>query len=51
MKIEPNADVRQVATLTFEWYTAFLDSGFTEAQAMELVSSMIRAMINGGTDG
>jgi hypothetical protein len=35
--IEPPADLRMIANMMFQLYTAFIQAGFTETQAMELV--------------
>jgi hypothetical protein len=36
-QVEPRSDVRQAARGLREFYTAFIDEGFTRAQAMQLV--------------
>lgn len=41
MKIEPHADLRKGATMTREAFIAFVDAGFTEDQALELVKVML----------
>lgn len=36
-KVEPPQEVRQAATMMFEYFTALTDAGFTEAQALKLI--------------
>ena len=43
MKVEPNYDLRQMATQAFEMYTAWIDAGFTETQALQLVAIVMTA--------
>lgn len=46
-KREPSADLRQSASQTHELYTALVDEGFTEAQALQLLGTMLAAAIQG----
>lgn len=41
MKTEPNADMRAMAALMWQMYTAMIDEGFTEDQAMTIISDML----------
>jgi hypothetical protein len=41
MKIEPRSDFRQGASVAYELYVAMIDAGFTEAQAMQVVISVL----------
>jgi hypothetical protein len=41
MKIEPRSDFRQAANVAYELYVAMIDAGFTEAQAMKVVISVL----------
>lgn len=40
-KVEPNADFRIAARTMFEMFTALVDEGFTEGQALVIVGQMI----------
>jgi hypothetical protein len=44
-QVEPRSEMRQAARGLREFYTAFIDEGFTRAQAMQLI---MHAMTNGG---
>jgi len=46
--VEPNADARVFAGMCFQWYTALVLEGFTEAQALVIVGQLIAAATNGG---
>ena len=37
-KVEPAQEVRQAAVLMFEYFTALTDAGFTERQALKIIS-------------
>lgn len=41
MKTEPNAEMRTLATMMWQMYTALIDEGFTEKQALEILSNML----------
>lgn len=41
--IEPHADIRQVANLWFQTYTASIHAGFTPDQAMQIVNTAVAA--------
>ena len=45
--IEPHADMRQLAATHMQLFTAWMEVGFTEKQAM----AMLRAAINGTMRG
>lgn len=40
-KTEPAADIRQMAAMYWEIYTAFIDNGFTPPQALYLCGVML----------
>ena len=44
---EPPADIRVAATTMFQIYTALLQAGFTEPQAMQLLGQMVAASAGG----
>lgn len=54
MKIEPHADMRQGATMLYQFYIALMDAGFSQSQAMELIKVQLSAAAqqngNGGGD-
>jgi hypothetical protein len=39
--IEPHADIRKAANVTFEIYTAFRQAGFTDEQAFQLARDIL----------
>ena len=41
MKIEPRAEFRQAAVVAYELYVSMIDAGFSEAQAMQVVLSVL----------
>lgn len=45
-KREPAADIRQAAAQMHGLYTALVDEGFTEAQALSILGTMMAASIN-----
>lgn len=45
--VEPHADIRQAATVWFQIYTACVDAGFNPEQAMEIVTTLIEAHVDG----
>ena len=45
-RIEPSADMREVAASMFQIFTAFRDAGFTAAQAMEFVTITFQQGLN-----
>jgi hypothetical protein len=42
-KVEPPAEIRQLAGMIFATYTAYIEAGFTEEQAMRLITASIAA--------
>lgn len=51
MKIEPDAAKRAAATEMWQLYVAFIDVGFSEAQALQILSNMvIESMRNTSND-
>lgn len=50
-KTEPNAELRQLASVMWQTYVALIDEGFTEQQALTIIGQMLAAGANGGTDG
>lgn len=44
--IEPNADLRGLAKIAFEFFRAFVDEGFTEMQAIRLCIGIILGVNN-----
>ncbi len=48
-KVEPSADARKAAGAAFEMYSAFVNQGFSEDQAMNLLMSLIVAQAKGGS--
>lgn len=51
IRIEPSADVRQGAKAMYQLFIALVQEGFTEAQALKMVSVMVQAQISGGGTG
>lgn len=45
--VEPSSDARQLAMVMFDFYSAYVAAGFTEAQAMTIVQTMICANAKG----
>jgi hypothetical protein len=43
VKIEPRADVRAATTELFAIFVGLVDAGFTENQALGMVSTMVQA--------
>jgi hypothetical protein len=43
---EPSADLRQLASMLFQTYTALTNEGFTEQQALVVIGQILAA--NGG---
>ena len=41
--VEPHADIRKAATVTFEIYVAFQQAGFTDEQAFQLARDVLAA--------
>lgn len=50
VKTEPNAEMRAMATMMWQMYTAFFDEGFTESQSLTILSHMLVASMGGGKD-
>lgn len=40
-KVEPSADQRGMANMLFGQYTAFVEAGFSEDQAFDLINSIL----------
>lgn len=40
---EPPAGVRQMAATMREWYVAFLQAGFTRAEALDVLAAMLKS--------
>lgn len=47
MKIEPPADMREMATAHFQLFVAYVDAGFTPEQALGILSNVIIAGLTG----
>lgn len=45
--VEPSADLRDLAHALFETYTALVNQGFTEQQALTIVGQMLTAGAGG----
>lgn len=43
--IEPPANIRHVTTVWFQTYAAAVGAGFTPAQAMDIVTTLIEATV------
>lgn len=43
MKVEPPADLRQMADAQFQMYQAWMDAGFSDNQALVLLRAVVRA--------
>lgn len=41
--VEPHADIRKAANVTFEVYAAFKQAGFTDEQAFQLARDILAA--------
>jgi hypothetical protein len=48
---EPSADMRQLAGISWDAYTAFKQQGFERAEALELVKTLLRAGFDGANGG
>lgn len=46
--IEPSADLRNAANFLRQMFTALINEGFTEQQALTIVGQAIQANIGGG---
>jgi hypothetical protein len=44
-KVEPNADMRQMATVAWQMYVSLTDIGFSKDEAMKLVSDILIAAV------
>ena len=44
-EVEPPAETRAAAKVTFEIFVALVNEGFTDAQALQIVGSMLAAQI------
>ena len=47
-RMEPHADLRQMATVTRQTFIAYKDAGFNDEQALRLVIAMISRPTPGG---
>lgn len=45
MHIEPHGDIRQGAATFFQFFTAYVQAGFTEDQALELVKTILQTQV------
>jgi hypothetical protein len=45
VKIEPRADVRAACTELFAIFVGLTDAGFTESQSLDVVSTMVQALV------
>lgn len=45
MRVEPHSDIRQGAATFFQFYTAYVQAGFTPDQAMDLVKTLLQTQI------
>ena len=41
MKIEPRSDFRQAASTAYELFVSMVDAGFTEDQALKVVTAIL----------
>lgn len=48
---DPITELVAMAAQNHEMFQAWVDAGFTEQQALELLKALITAHIKGGTDG
>lgn len=46
--MEPTADMRNEAVMHFQIFTAWVDAGFTEEQAMRLLGQFLAAALDQG---
>lgn len=42
---EPSSDNRQIAAALHEMFVAYVEAGFTEQQAMDIVLTLLRAQV------
>jgi hypothetical protein len=45
MNIEPHGDIRQGAATFYQFFVAYVQAGFTEDQALELVKTILQTQI------
>lgn len=45
MNIEPHGDIRQGAATFYQFFVAYVQAGFTEDQAMELVKTILQTQV------
>jgi hypothetical protein len=50
MKTEPNAEMRALATMMWQMYTAMIDEGFTEVQALQILSNLLVGSMRNSND-
>lgn len=50
-KREPSADIRQAAVMMHSVFTALIDEGFTESQALTILGTMLAASISNNKPG
>ena len=49
MKVEPPADMREMALIHFQMFRAYVDAGFSEAQALNLIRQRVTLNLVLGT--
>lgn len=47
MKTEPNAELRQFASLMRQMFVALMDEGFSKQEALAITAEVIRAQMGG----
>lgn len=45
---EPSAELREMASVLWQTYVALVGSGFTEQQALKIISDLIGVSMRGG---
>jgi hypothetical protein len=50
MKTEPSAEMRAMAVMMWQMYTAMVDEGFSEVQALAILSDLLVAALVGKND-
>lgn len=48
-RVEPSAELRQMALMVRSTYIAYREAGFTEEQAMDLIKTQIASASGGGS--
>lgn len=49
MKTEPNAELRAAASTLWQMFTALVDEGFTEHQALIVLGQVMASSMGGGS--